>query len=291
MAKILEVCIDSLASARAAIAGGADRLELCGALSIGGLTPYAELLRQIRRESDIAIRCMIRPRAGDFLYSPEELALMEAQIRQLKDLGTDGFVLGCLDAEGHLDAKAMEPLLRVAEGMPLTLHRCIDVSRDLEKTYLDAKALGFDTVLTSGGEGNCTRGKEQIRRLLELEGPQVLIGAGVNANVIRQFREAFPKAEAFHMSGKTLVQSGMRYRKEGAYDSELFPRTLVEEITLRGAQDYRCFLPPQSDFTAADYGNFSKLKKRDLYSALNLFCKLGLLSRQSEGRAYRYFVQ
>lgn len=83
----------------------------------------------------------------------------------------------------------------------------------------------------------------------------------------------------------------MRYRKEGAYDSELFPRTLVEEITLCGAQDYRCFLPPQSDFTAAEYGNFFKLKRRDLYSALNLFCKLGLLSRQSEGRAYRYFVQ
>ena len=202
MAKILEVCIDSLASARAAIAGGADRLELCGALSIGGLTPYAELLRQIRRESDIAIRCMIRPRAGDFLYSPEELALMEAQIRTLKELGTDGFVLGCLDAEGHLDAKA----------------------------------LGFDTVLTSGGEGNCTRGKEQIRRLLELEGPQVLIGAGVNANVIRQFREAFPKAEAFHMSGKTLVQSGMRYRKEGVpmgiegYDEWHLPQTGEEAV-------------------------------------------------------------
>ena len=236
MAKILEVCIDSLASARAAIAGGADRLELCGALSIGGLTPYAELLRQIRRESDIAIRCMIRPRAGDFLYSPEELALMEAQIRTLKELGTDGFVLGCLDAEGHLDAKAMEPLLRAAEGMPLTLHRCIDVSRDLKKTYLDAKALGFDTVLTSGGEGNCTRGKEQIRRLLELEGPQVLIGAGVNANVIRQFREAFPKAEAFHMSGKTLVQSGMHYRKEGVpmgiegYDEWHLPQTGEEAV-------------------------------------------------------------
>lgn len=83
----------------------------------------------------------------------------------------------------------------------------------------------------------------------------------------------------------------IRYRKEGAYDSELFPRSLVEEITLRGAEDYRCFLPPLSDFTATEYSDFSKLKKRDLYSALNLLCKLGLLSRQSEGKAYRYFIQ
>ena len=78
---ILEVCIDSLASARAAIAGGADRLELCSALALGGLTPYTELLRQIRRESKIVIRCLMRPRAGDFLYTPEEIELMAAQIR------------------------------------------------------------------------------------------------------------------------------------------------------------------------------------------------------------------
>ena len=240
MAKLLEVCVDSYASARAAIAGGADRLELCGALAIGGLTPYAGLLRQIRQESDIQIRCMIRPRAGDFLYSPEELALMEDQIRQLKDLGTDGFVLGCLDPDGVLDGKAMAPLLRAAEGMPLTLHRCIDVSRDLERTYLEASALGFDTVLTSGGEGDCSLGMEKIGQLLALRdresGPQVLIGAGVNAAVIRRFRETFPGAEAFHMSGKTLVESGMRYRKEGVpmgiegYDEWHLPQTGEEAV-------------------------------------------------------------
>ena len=162
--------------------------------------------------------------------------MMAEQIRQLRDLGADGFVIGCLTAEGELDGAAMEPLLKAAQGCGLTLHRAIDVSRDLEKTYLDAKALGFDTVLTSGGEGNCTRGKEQIRRLLELEGPQVLIGAGVNANVVRQFRGELPKAEAFHMSGKTLVQSGMRYRKEGVpmgiegYDEWHLPQTGEEAV-------------------------------------------------------------
>ena len=219
MAGLLEICVDSLASARAAIAGGADRLELCSALAIGGLTPYEGLLRQIRAESNIPVRCLMRPRAGDFLYTPEEIQLMAGQIRALKAAGADGFVIGCLTAEGELDGAAMAPLIEAAAGAGLTLHRCIDVSRDPVKTYQDAAALGIDTVLTSGGGGNCTAGKETIGKLLALrddtQGPQVLIGAGVNAKVIAAFREAFPGAEAFHMSGKTDLESGMRFRREG----------------------------------------------------------------------------
>ena len=219
MTPILEICVDSLASARAAIAGGADRLELCSALAIGGLTPYGELLRQIRQESDIPIRCLMRPRAGDFLYTPEEIQQMAMQIRNLRALGADGFVIGCLNADGDLDCGAMQPLIEAADGSGLTLHRCIDVSRDPVKTYLDAGSLGIDTVLTSGGGGNCTAGKDTIGRLLTLRnthnGPEVLIGAGVNANVITAFRAEFPDARAFHMSGKMDVESGMRFRREG----------------------------------------------------------------------------
>ena len=101
--KLLEVCVDSLESARAAIRGGADRLELCSALLAGGLTPYTALLRQIRAESDIPIRCLMRPRPGDFLYTPEELELMRLQILSLKQAGADGFVIGCLTSDGDLD--------------------------------------------------------------------------------------------------------------------------------------------------------------------------------------------
>ncbi len=219
MTGILEVCVDSLASARAAIAGGAQRLELCSALAVGGLTPYGELLKQIRAESDINIRCLMRPRAGDFLYTKEEILLMAAQISNLRELGADGFVIGCLNAEGDLDEKAMKPLLKAAEGTGLTLHRCIDVSRDPCQTYLDAKALGLDTVLTSGAAGNCLAGLETIGKLLELRdthnGPEVLVGAGVNARVIAAVQERFPQARAFHMSGKMDVESGMRFRREG----------------------------------------------------------------------------
>ncbi len=219
MGKVLEICVDSLASARAAVAGGADRLELCSALLAGGLTPYEMLLRQIREESDVEIRCLMRPRPGDFLYTPEELEMLRKQILQLKVAGADGFVIGCLTAEGELDREAMKPLVEACGGSGITLHRAVDVSRDLEKTYLDAKALGIDTVLTSGGASSCRAGRETIARLLELrdqfDGPEVLIGAGVHAGVIREFREADMGARAFHMSGKMELESAMRFRREG----------------------------------------------------------------------------
>ena len=219
MNRILEVCADSYASAMAAIAGGADRLELCSALSIGGLTPSAALLRQIRRVSDSPIRCLMRPRGGDFLYTKEEVEQMAMEMEVLRDEGADGFVIGCLTADGELDGDAMEPLLKEASGLGLTLHRCIDVSRNLEETYRQAALLGFDTVLTSGGAGKCLDGMETIGRLLAIRdtenGPEVLIGAGVNAGVIAAFREKFPQSQAFHMSGKTEIESGMRFRREG----------------------------------------------------------------------------
>lgn len=219
MNRILEVCVDSYASAVAAIAGGADRLELCSALSVGGLTPSAALLRQIRKGSDIPIRCLMRPRGGDFFYTPEEIQQMAMEMTALRDAGADGFVIGCLTADGELDGNAMEPLLKEASGLGLTLHRCIDVSRNLADTYRQAAHMGFDTVLTSGGAGKCLDGMETIGRLLAIRdgecGPEVLIGAGVNAKVIAAFRERFPQSRAFHMSGKMEIESGMRFRREG----------------------------------------------------------------------------
>ena len=101
----------------------------------------------------------------------------------------------------------------------MTLHRCIDVSCDPIETYLQAACLGIDTVLTSGGGGSCTAGKDTVGKLLSLRdsrgGPEVLIGAGVNARVIQAFRAEFPASRAFHMSGKTELESGMVFRREG----------------------------------------------------------------------------
>ena len=217
MARILEVCIDSLASARAAIKGGADRIELCSALSLGGLTPYTALLRQIREESDFPIRCLMRPRAGDFLYSQEEIDLMVRQIKELKAAGANGFVIGCLTEHGNLDNDALKPLIDAADGAALTLHRCIDVSCDPAETYLQAQHLGFDTVLTSGAASSCMAGLETIHTLLSLRdsnnGPEVLIGAGVSPENIHSILAELPQATAFHASCKSMIESPMVFRR------------------------------------------------------------------------------
>ena len=140
-------------------------------------------------------------------------------LETLRSAGADGFVIGALTPEGALDLPAMRTLLDACGGAPVTLHRCIDVSRDLCATYRAAAALGIDTVLTSGGAGSCRKGISQLAALLrlrdELDGPEVLIGAGVNAAVIDELRVALPGARAFHASCKTLLESGMTFRREG----------------------------------------------------------------------------
>lgn len=219
MNHLLEVCVDSLASALAAVQGGADRLELCSALAVGGLSPYAELLRQIKARWALPVRCLMRPRAGDFLYTREEIDLLCDQIHALRGAGADGFVVGALTPEGALDEEALAALLAACDGAPVTLHRCIDVAVDPLQVYRRAAALGMDTVLTSGGAASCREGIPTLEKLLtlreELQGPEVLIGAGVNAGVITELRTRLPGARAFHMSGKKLVESGMTFRKAG----------------------------------------------------------------------------
>ena len=218
MARLLEICVDSLASARAAIRGGADRIELCSALALGGLTPYPELLQQLREESDIPVRCLMRPRAGDFLYSRDEIDLMARQIRTLKAAGANGFVIGCLTDAGDLDDDAMQPLIEAAGGTGLTLHRCIDVSCDPMETYVQAAYLGFDTVLTSGAAANCMDGLNTIRKLLSLRdqhnGPEILIGAGINPANAQSIIQQLPQTRAFHGSCKTMIESAMIFRRE-----------------------------------------------------------------------------
>ena len=217
--KLLEVCVDSLASARAAKQGGSGSAGILQRTGRGRPDALRRPAAADQGRAGPARALPDAPRAGDFLYTRDELELLCRQIETLRSAGADGFVIGALTPEGALDLPAMRTLLDACGGAPVTLHRCIDVSRDLCATYRAAAALGLDTVLTSGGAGSCRKGISQLAALLrlrdELDGPEVLIGAGVNAAVIDELRAALPGARAFHASCKTLLESGMTFRREG----------------------------------------------------------------------------
>lgn len=217
MNSLLEVCVDSYASAMAAIRGGADRLELCSSLPLGGLTPSPALLKQIKAETDIPINCLIRSRAGDFLYSQKEISLMSMEIEILRDYGADGFVIGALTDEGHLDRDALKQLIFSAKDRKITLNRCFDVSVDLMESFFIAQELSVDTILTSGGSISCVQGMSMLKRLINKRqkstDPIIMIGAGVNAEAVKLIRSEIPAANTFHMSGKMLLESRMKFRK------------------------------------------------------------------------------
>ena len=211
----LEVCCDSYESFKIAEKAGAQRVELCSCLMVGGLSPDSALMEMIREESNLKVRCLIRPRFGDFLYSDHEVELMARQIINLKACGADGFVIGCLTPEGELNKKQMEKLISAAGYSGLTLHRCIDVSKDGIKTAKEAAELGIDTILSSGQAATCWEGRKFLKRLIDEKLPvTVMPGAGVNAEVIKKIREVLP-VNTFHMSGKEIIDSKMEFRRQG----------------------------------------------------------------------------
>ncbi len=209
----LEVCVDSVESAVIALKSGADCLEVCANLVIGGTTPGVSQFRQIRKLCDIGLNVLIRPRFGDFLYTDAEFQMMEEDVQMFRELGADGVVAGCLKADGDLDLNRMRALKERAGDMCFTLHRAFDVCRDPYVTLEEAVALGVDRILTSGQAPCCTEGKELLKNLIIQAESRVdiLIGSKVDACVIREMIEDI-HASSFHMSGKRIISSGMVYR-------------------------------------------------------------------------------
>lgn len=213
---ILECCADSVESALNAARGGASRLELCANLPIGGTTPDLALFHQIRKVSDIRMHVLIRPRFGDFYYSKYEMEIMREEIRMFRDAKAQAVVIGVLDADGNLDISSMEKLIQEAEGMDITLHRAFDVCADPLKTLEEAVKLGVNTILTSGQKQSAWQGRDMIRKLIcQAKGRiDIMAGGGLNAEVIGKLRPV-TGAGSYHMSGKVVLDSAMRYRKEG----------------------------------------------------------------------------
>lgn len=209
----LECCVDSLASARAALRGGADRLELCANLIIGGTTPSMALYEKIREQTDTDIRVLIRPRFGDFLYSEEEACIMCREIEAFRKGGADGIVIGSLCADGSLHIEQMKRFMEQAGSMPVTLHRAFDVCRDSLTALMQAKKLGIRTILTSGRASSCLKGISLLKELQALSDNQITIlaGGGVDADAVKTLLSQTALTD-FHMSGKKERTSGMQYR-------------------------------------------------------------------------------
>lgn len=215
MGYTLECCVDSVESAIAAKKGGADRLELCSALVIGGLSPSQALYRKIREQADIPIRVLLRPRFGDFCYTDHEHEILKEEVRSFRKLGADGIVIGTMKPDGTLNLEQMKELMEEAQGMTVTLHRAFDMCQDPFQTLEGAKRLGIHTILTSGQKNVCTEGMDLLKELVEqAQGKtEILVGGGVDASVLPVLAEK-TKAKAFHMSGKVSIESEMQYRKQ-----------------------------------------------------------------------------
>jgi copper homeostasis protein len=201
MAKItLEICVDDAAGIAAALAGGADRIELCSALALGGLTPSAGLVA-LAKESPLPAMAMIRPRAGDFVWSAAEMRAMQAEIAAMRAAGLAGVVIGASLPDGRLDGVALATLVQAAAGMDITLHRAIDLVPDVGVAMALCRDLGITRVLSSGGAQTAQAG---LDRLVEMarSGVTIMPGGGIHAGNVAAFAKALPLRE-IHASGSS----------------------------------------------------------------------------------------
>jgi copper homeostasis protein len=191
----LEVCVDNVHGLAAALKGGADRIELCGALETGGLTPSAGLLRAAS-SSPVPVVAMIRPRGGDFCFDEAETRLMLDEIDAAAAAGLQGVVLGASLPDGQLDRHILERLVRRAAGHGLrcTLHRAIDLCPDLAQATKLAIGLGFERILTSGGARSAAEGLDGLQRCFDAAAGRIAImpGAGIHADNVGLLRARLP---------------------------------------------------------------------------------------------------
>ncbi|OJT99331.1 MAG: copper homeostasis protein CutC [Rhizobium sp. 63-7] len=202
---LLEVCVDSAAGLEAAVTGGADRIELCSALALGGLTPTPGLMQRAA-PMPVPVYAMIRPRAGDFIYSPVELEMMKVEIEAVRSAGLAGVVIGANRPDGRLDHAALKSLLTAAEGLGSTLHRSFDLAPDIAEAVDVAADVGFERILTSGGARTIAEGMAGIEEAFVAARGRVSImpGAGVTLATIEVLLSQ-PEVTEVHSSCSRLA--------------------------------------------------------------------------------------
>ncbi len=182
MSVLLEIAVDTIDGFRIAVAAGADRIELCSALSVGGLTPSLGFMREVAG-LPVPSFAMIRPRGGNFAYSSGEARIMRRDIQAALDCGISGFVFGALRGDGSLDTDLLADLLALSGGLPVTLHRAFDLVPDQFAALEQASILGFTRVLSSGQEVDAAKGASRLAALIGLAGDRLTIlpGGGIRA--------------------------------------------------------------------------------------------------------------
>jgi len=234
----LEVCIDSVESAIAAERGGAKRVELCCDLLEGGITPGAGLIASVRSHISIDLFVMIRPRGGDFFYTDLEYGVMREEIARARHLGVDGFVLGLLDQQGRVDVARTRRLVELAQPLPITFHRAVDMSPDLLASLEDIVATGASRILTSGGAPSALLGAAEIARMVQAARGRMAImpGGGITPENLAAIADATGATE-FHSSARTAFPSPVQFRKPGMAMGEIrhreYRRFTVREETVR----------------------------------------------------------
>ncbi len=210
---LIEVCVDSVASAVAAERGGAGRVELCSDLLEGGVTPSAGLIELVRARTSIGLQVMVRPRGGDFYYTQEEFETMRRDIIAARKLGADGVVMGILNADGSVDIGRTRELVELARPLNVTFHRAFDMSADLFRALESVCATGADRLLTSGGKKTALQAADLIARLVEAARGRVAIMAcgGINHHNANSIIEQTGVKE-IHVGLRSSVASPMLHR-------------------------------------------------------------------------------
>ena len=235
---LIEVCVDSVASAVAAESGGAQRVELCSDLLEGGVTPSVGLMEVVRSRIALGLHVIIRPRAGDFCYANEEFDIMCRDVEAAKAAGADGVVLGVLDPAAHVDIRRTRQLIDLARPRSVTFHRAFDMTADLFRALEDVCAAGADRLLTSGGEQTCLQGVETIAQLVRLGRDRITIlaGGGIGLDNASQIIERTGVKE-IHVGLGSPVASPMLYRNPrvslGKALGREYDRTQVLEENVR----------------------------------------------------------
>lgn len=219
---LIEICVDNIESAFIAQKGGADRIELCSALSTGGLTPSKGMIEYAVSHLKIPVFVLIRPRSGDFLYSSSEFNVMKSDIFTAKVAGAAGIVLGMLNSDGTVDTCRMKEVMELCSPMMVTFHRAFDMVKEHFSALEQIIELGCNRILTSGGAVQATIGSPIISELVQKAGQRIIImpGSGINEKNFAELVEATGCNE-YHLSASGIYNGKMKY--ENSQLSDVFP--------------------------------------------------------------------